>query len=300
LPTKIRKMLSGCHAPTTEADGDADLAADPISGSSELVIAVADLSVLGAPSSRREAASAVDDKSLANWPSPRPSAPSHDNRVKPNPVTEPDASATRGTDAIPDATDGSNDETATLVTEFTDPDEPVNDPRRVAAIDGASDDADESTGTTGTATESEPSTSGAAVDDGNTVAAECPELRRPAITAADTAPPERTDPADSPPAAFEEPTLGTAPRPARRDGTLAFVDVDARASAVPDPVDPADPVVSANAIGIAATAEPIPRAAANAPTRPTYRENPLSVDSTAVGARRPYSMARTRPRAERR
>lgn len=36
-----------------------------------------------------------------------------------------------------------------------------------------------------------------------------------------------------------------------------------------DPDDPAEPVVSANAIGIAATAEPIPSAIARAPTRPT-------------------------------
>jgi hypothetical protein len=37
----------------------------------------------------------------------------------------------------------------------------------------------------------------------------------------------------------------------------------------PEPADPPDPVVSANAIGIDATAEPIPSANANAPTRPT-------------------------------
>jgi hypothetical protein len=34
-------------------------------------------------------------------------------------------------------------------------------------------------------------------------------------------------------------------------------------------LDPADPVVSANAIGIDATADPTPNATANAPTRPT-------------------------------
>jgi hypothetical protein len=36
-----------------------------------------------------------------------------------------------------------------------------------------------------------------------------------------------------------------------------------------DPVDPPEPVVSANANGIAAAAEPTPKATANAPTRPT-------------------------------
>jgi hypothetical protein len=39
-----------------------------------------------------------------------------------------------------------------------------------------------------------------------------------------------------------------------------------------DPVDPAEPVVSANATGIDPIAEPTPNATANAPTRPTYRE----------------------------
>jgi hypothetical protein len=36
-----------------------------------------------------------------------------------------------------------------------------------------------------------------------------------------------------------------------------------------DPDDPADPVVSANATGTDATAEPTPRATASAPTLPT-------------------------------
>ena len=39
-----------------------------------------------------------------------------------------------------------------------------------------------------------------------------------------------------------------------------------------EPVDPDDPEVSANATGIAANPEPTPKATANAPTRPTYRE----------------------------
>ncbi|MGB6888663.1 MAG: hypothetical protein WBD88_10875, partial [Mycobacterium sp.] len=36
-----------------------------------------------------------------------------------------------------------------------------------------------------------------------------------------------------------------------------------------EPVEPAEPLLSANAIGIDASAEPTPRAIANAPTRPT-------------------------------
>jgi hypothetical protein len=37
------------------------------------------------------------------------------------------------------------------------------------------------------------------------------------------------------------------------------------------PVEPADPVVSANATGTATIADPTPNATAKAPTRPTYR-----------------------------
>ena len=56
-----------------------------------------------------------------------------------------------------------------------------------------------------------------------------------------------------------------APRPERRDG-----DVDFEASADEAfALEPEDPVVSANATGIAATADPTPKAMASAPTRPT-------------------------------
>jgi hypothetical protein len=67
-----------------------------------------------------------------------------------------------------------------------------------------------------------------------------------------------------------------APRPARAGTRDAdFVDSEApdpdpAASAEVDPAEPADPVVSANATGTDATAEPTPKATANAPTRPTY------------------------------
>ena len=68
--------------------------------------------------------------------------------------------------------------------------------------------------------------------------------------------------------------LDTPPRPRAAPRVGAFVDADDEPdpeSAAPDPVDPAEPVVSANATGIATTAEPTPNATANAPTRPTYR-----------------------------
>lgn len=58
------------------------------------------------------------------------------------------------------------------------------------------------------------------------------------------------------------------PWPERRDGDGVLVEraeEDDEASAL----DPAEPVVSAKATGIDATAEPTPRAMASAPTRPT-------------------------------
>lgn len=112
-------------------------------------------------------------------------------------------------------------------------------------------------------------------DDGGTGAARRPELPRAAPTARGAAAPERATPADSPSTDSEEPAPDAAPRPERRAPTPGFVeDVAAAVSAEPDPVDPADPVVSANATGNAATAEPIPSATASAPTRPTYRAEP--------------------------
>jgi hypothetical protein len=56
-----------------------------------------------------------------------------------------------------------------------------------------------------------------------------------------------------------------------RDGVLGEVaDTDGESDTA-EPVDPAEPDVSANANGTDAIAEPTPSATANAPTRPTYR-----------------------------
>ena len=64
---------------------------------------------------------------------------------------------------------------------------------------------------------------------------------------------------------------GVLERPERRAGAVVLAgEVAADESEVPVPVDPAEPVVSANANGIAARPEPTPRATASAPTRPTY------------------------------
>jgi hypothetical protein len=62
------------------------------------------------------------------------------------------------------------------------------------------------------------------------------------------------------------------PRPDRAPRAGADVDAPADDASEPDPLDPAEPVVSANATGTDATADPTPNATANAPTRPTRAE----------------------------
>ena len=76
-------------------------------------------------------------------------------------------------------------------------------------------------------------------------------------------PPEEEPPEESP---TDEPPR---PAPAPRDGTDALVDAEDESEGADDPVDPDDPVVSANATGTTATTEPTPNATASAPTRPT-------------------------------
>lgn len=72
-----------------------------------------------------------------------------------------------------------------------------------------------------------------------------------------------------------DPAPEVSPR-AARDETRADTEREPLAgdaeSAVAEPLAPDEPVVSASAAGIAASAEPTPSATARAPTRPTYRE----------------------------
>jgi hypothetical protein len=60
---------------------------------------------------------------------------------------------------------------------------------------------------------------------------------------------------------------GAADRVVRRDGALVVPDGECSDEVAP--TEPAEPVVSANASGVEATAVPIPSATARAPTRPT-------------------------------
>jgi hypothetical protein len=73
-----------------------------------------------------------------------------------------------------------------------------------------------------------------------------------------------------------ESTTEDPPRPARaapREGADDFgADDESDDDESDEPVEPPEPVVSANATGIDATAAPTPKATANAPTRPTNCE----------------------------
>ena len=80
-----------------------------------------------------------------------------------------------------------------------------------------------------------------------------------------------------------------------RTGALTLVEgaTGPRPLDEPDPTDPAEPVVSANAIGSAAAAEPMPKATANAPIRPTYRAKPaLAPGLRAATVRSEHSIGR--------
>ena len=101
-------------------------------------------------------------------------------------------------------------------------------------------------------------------------------LRRGVATAAAAAPVPRTTGAATPPEESEpEPPSSWLLRPGCRPGLPAGADgpAETEESDDDDPEDdePDEPVRSANAIGIAATADPTPNATARAPMRPTYR-----------------------------
>jgi len=74
------------------------------------------------------------------------------------------------------------------------------------------------------------------------------------------------------PVSVESLRVGDGDVPRARDDDCAVGDdgeVDGEVDVVdPEPLEPADPAVSAKAIGIDATAAPTPRATAKAPTRP--------------------------------
>ena len=255
LPKKKRRMLPGCHAPIADADGEATLAAAPTNGptGSPVVVAAAGLAVLAdAPDSRRVAARAVHINGAAAGASPLPE-PNQDNRFDPTSLTEVEAVAARGVAvatgaAVAAGTGDAGEELSTTVV-------------------GASTTTPVGTGVS-TDVREEPllPADGDGTDGVVSTGEVLSELCRVGAAEAGEPPPrtgesEAVDDGDAP-----------LPRPDRRAGALALVEepADADEPEVPVPVDPAEPVVSAYASGIAARPEPTPRATASAPTRPTY------------------------------
>lgn len=252
LPTKNRQILPGCH-PTAAIDAATGPAGSP------LVTAAAALGVLAAlPDSRRDTATSAHPNGATTGASPPEPDHSHANTPAPTPATEPDAAARAGAAIAATAT---GVETACPAAGFTESDD---DPLSSSSAETAAEPSE----TTGASTDTKPPPGTVADDGTEAVEAEGSEPRRPGVAATNALPPECADPVDAPPDESDEPE--TEPRPDRRDGTLVFVDpADAGEPAPePEPVEPAEPVVSANATGIAATAEPIPNATASAPTRP--------------------------------
>jgi hypothetical protein len=289
LPMKNRTMLPGCHPPIADAAGDTTAdAAGPISdtagsaGSPLDVVAAAALATPEPdPSSRRAAANAAHANGAAAGKSPPEPDPSHDNNAEPIEFTDPRGAAViTGTSAgaastAAAGTGATTDSTTAAGAEIGDtsragpPDPP---PADGPGTDTAAtlDSAETASEGEGAASEEEVSAVTGPPSEfsrrGTTVSAAPTGLwgrtRRPAPSpAADSAAP---DP-DSPPSAD--------PRPPARGPRAGedFRDDDDEESAEPDPLDPAEPVVSANAIGSEPRPEPTPRATANAPTRPTCR-----------------------------
>ena len=118
--------------------------------------------------------------------------------------------------------------------------------------------------------------------------------------------PSAVDPTEAP-RLLDEPSPATLAAPPRARGAPregAFVDADAPAdeSSALEPVEPAEPVVSAAANGTDTIAEPTPRATARAPTRPTYRAQPAVAEFTSAHGvhGRPDSIVRTNALVDRR
>ncbi|CAN1553785.1 hypothetical protein MCEMAEM6B_02761 [Mycobacteriaceae bacterium] len=162
LPTKNRKILPGCHAPSAAAPGVAT--ADPINdlaagvAGSPLLTAAAGAAMCAAPpSSRRLAAATVHANGTAAGESPLPPAPSHANRLPLTPRTPP--AAARGVALITGAAAAAGD--ATPTTGDTTPTAGAGEPSLTAAAES----------TSGTAKSTDESDDGTATEPGPTPAA---------------------------------------------------------------------------------------------------------------------------------
>lgn len=298
---KIR-MKSAIGFAITDAVDDAPgettlvLAAAPITGStgSPLEVAAAAAGVTAFfPISRRliAAAAHINGAAAGAWPSPP--ACNHDSRPRLIPSTEPEADAGRGDAVITGASATTGTATASTAT----------DTGSVSSVGTAGDESAADTpgsGTTAADTDGLGATwlSGAVLGTPVGVGAVSVDRSRTegistsSAVSATPAPrrPPRTVSAELPSVVAAEPVPGRAgdppfegssagattedpPRRPVRVLTRLSVrdDAESLAAEEPDPVDPPDPVVSANATGTDAIAEPTPNATANAPTRPTHR-----------------------------
>ena len=274
LPTKNRKMLPGCHAPTAAAEGEAT--AEPLSDATPDAGSPVDTDAAARtglseplPISRRVAAAAAHTTVAAAGESPLPSAPSHDR----NELLNPDAGATRAAVITGGAATTGSASSSTCVAAGV----AVATESMFAA--SVFCDCGSGSETDSGAREVDPEFAAGKTPAGawsrreatsGTTALECPPLPvdesfAPIFGTAVRVPGRRADPVAAPVAA-ESALAESPPDRAPRDGRA--VDAPEAESAV-DPVEPAEPVVSANATGTDAIAEPTPSATANAPTRPT-------------------------------
>ena len=268
-PTKIRRTAPGCHPGTTaEARGTATTAPSTAPIGSPLWTAAADCAVR-APNSRRLAAATVHTNGSAPGSPSLPPEPSHSNTPDPRPLIPPEDAAARGADLFRDASArGSTDEPDDDITDEggTKPGLTLASSIGDAVAEAGSWDAnggmaDRWRGLIASGTRpSRPS--GVEAVAGESLFGESED----GLAAADPAVTPRL------PAVLGDTPL-EAPCPAR-DAALtgAFTEES-------EAVDPAEPVVSANATGIEAIAEPTPNATARAPTRPI---TPVKVMSSAL------------------
>ena len=273
LLTKNRSTLPGCQV--AAALGDAT--AEP-TGSLVLTVAAAFAERDTPPNSRRAAANATHASGAAAGLPSVPSPPSHIRASSPRPLTRPGAADITGgasSGSISTASANTGDAAFSYSASIEMP----------TASSGSAWVAKLVRGDTSTLSASSPasSTTPATAELGR---AGCGFLTPPVPEALSSESPPPTDVGESPsdagftapgarlpvsvdarPSAESE-TAGL-PRSARaapRDGLVADDADDVSA----DPVEPAEPVVSASATGIDAAADPMPKATANAPTRPTY------------------------------
>ena len=298
-PMKMR-MKSAIGLPTADADAAGETpaapAAAPISGSAGSPLLVAAAGVTEAAvvlNSRRLNASAVHISGAAAGASPSLPAPNHDNRPAPRPDTDEVvdagwAAVITGACAAEGATTAST--TGGAVAD--------------AGADGVpgtrSEPVRPPTGSPPVAGTAGAPAAGLRWREVFPESVGPPESAGPTLAGGSSAPPGSRPPDPSRPSAESAPTEPAAGTPAPRtrprtgpdgppnpdeavaeglpvedrgveDRGVEDADDEPEASEPAEPVDPPEPVVSANATGTDATAEPTPNATANAPTRPTHR-----------------------------